>query len=403
MSTSFIYHAFKIIGYKYVNTKYKGDSLTISIRSDRRLKCPKCKATDIILNGRKIKTLRGIPIFHKDIFFTFETVRVKCKECGSITWENTGISEPWARQTKQFTRYALELLRIATIQDVANHLGVGWDTIKDIQEKYLYKKYKKPKLRDLEIIAIDEISIGHGHKYLTVVLNMKTGAIVFVGDGKGSDSLDPFWKMLGRRKNKIKAAAIDMSPAFIEAVRTNLKNAAIIFDHFHIVKLFNDKLSELRRDLYNEAKDKMEKKVLKGTRWLLLKKSDNLDDEKNEKQKLQEALDLNKPLATAYYMKEDLNQIWQQKDKDNASNFLNDYIKRANSSGIKMLIKFATTLAKHKFGILAYYDYPISTAKLEGTNNKIKTMQKQAYGFRDMEFFKLKILDIHEAKYSFVG
>jgi len=232
---------------------------------------------------------------------------------------------------------------------------------------------------------------------------MKTGAVVFVGDGKGADSLEPFWAMLGRRKKNIKAVAIDMSPAFIDAVKTNLKNAAIIFDHFHLVKLFNDKLSELRRELYNEAKDKMEKDVLKGTRWLLLKNSAKLKDEKNERQKLQEALNLNQPLATAYYMKEDLNQIWQQKNKETAALFLNDYIKRATVSGVKMLIKFAKTLATHRYGILAYYDYPISTAKLEGTNNKIKTMQKQAYGFRDMDFFKLKILAVHEAKYSFVG
>lgn len=102
-------------------------------------------------------------------------------------------------------------------------------------------------------------------------------------------------------------------------------------------------------------------------------------------------------------MKEDLRQLWSQKDKSSAETFLNDWISQAKSSKISMLVKFAQTLAAHRTGILSYYDYPISTGPLEGTNNKIKTMKRQAYGFRDMEFFKLKIMAIHETKYALVG
>ena len=193
-----------------------------------------------------------------------------------------------------------------------------------------------------------------------------------------------------------------MSPSYISAVSTNLPEAAIVFDHFHIVKMFNDKLSELRRDLQREAED-ADKEVFKGTRWLLLKNPENLRADQNERQRLDAALNLNKPLATAYYLKEDLRQLWQKKDKGSAAVFLNDWISRARSSKIKMLVKFADTLENHRDGILAFYDYPISTGPLEGTNNKIKTLQKQAYGFRDMEFFKLKIYALHETKYALVG
>lgn len=105
----------------------------------------------------------------------------------------------------------------------------------------------------------------------------------------------------------------------------------------------------------------------------------------------------------AYYLKEDLRQIWFQNSKAKAERVLTDWIKRAESSGIKMLMKFAKTIAAHRSGILAYYDYRISSGPLEGTNNKIKTMKRMAYGFRDMEFFKLKIMAIHEAKYALVG
>ena len=157
------------------------------------------------------------------------------------------------------------------------------------------------------------------------------------------------------------------------------------------------------RNLYRDGKDLLQKKVLKGTRWLLLKNPENLDSSKGEKARLNDALQLNQPLACAYYLKEDLRQVWFQPTKEKARLVLVDWIKRAETSGIKMLKKFAKSLAAFQSGILSYYDYRISSAPLEGTNNKIKTMKRMAYGFRDIEFFKLKIMAIHEAKYALVG
>jgi transposase len=257
-------------------------------------------------------------------------------------------------------------------------------------------------LKDLELMAIDEISIGKGHNYLTVVLDLISGAVVFVGNGKGAEALLPFWKRLKSSRAEIQAVAIDMSPAYISAVSENLPKATIVFDHFHLIKLFNEKLSDLRRDLHREATEDG-KKVLKGLRWLLLKNPSNLKPEHNEEQRLEEALLLNSSLATAYYLKEDLRQLWFQKNKELATAHLDDWVARAKISGVKMLLTFSETLEKHRDGVLAYFDFPISTGPLEGTNNKIKTLQKQAYGFRDMEFFKLKILGLHETKYALVG
>ena len=147
----------------------------------------------------------------------------------------------------------------------------------------------------------------------------------------------------------------------------------------------------------------MKKQVLKGTRWLLLKNRENLDPEKDEKRRLKEALALNEPLATAYYMKDDLRQFWDQPGKAFATMFLDGWIRRAEASGIRILQQMGKTLAANRSGLLAYYDVMISSGRLEGTNNKIKTMKRQAYGFRDMEFFKLKILAIHETRYELVG
>ena len=252
-------------------------------------------------------------------------------------------------------------------------------------------------------IAIDEISIGKGHRYLTVVLDLETGRIVYVGHGKGGDALADFWKRLRRCGAKIAAVATDMSPAYIDAVTTHLPEAVLVFDRFHVMKLFNDKLSDLRRELHRAAKEGLEKDVLKGTRWLLLKRPENLNVSHNEHQRLEEALRLNAPLATAYYLKEELGEFWEQDDREEAEAFLLDWIHRAESTDIRMLRQFARTLRFHAHGLLAYYDYAISTGPLEGTNNKIKTMKRQAYGYRDHEFFKLKILALHESKYALVG
>src|SRR6267154_4110271 len=155
------------------------------------------------------------------------------------------------------------------------HLQVGWDTIKDIQKRDLQHRYKKPRLSKLKQIAIDEIAIGRGHRYLTVVLNLETGAVVFVGEGKGADALDPFWKRLRASRAKVEAVATDMSAAYIEAVTRCLPHATLVFDRFHVMKLCNDKLAALRRQLYREATE-AGKAGLKGVRWLRSKRPENL-------------------------------------------------------------------------------------------------------------------------------
>ncbi len=238
---------------------------------------------------------------------------------------------------------------------------------------------------------------------MTVVLDLQSGAIVHVGEGKGGDALEPFWKRLKASHARIEAVATDMSQAYISAVRQYLPKAALVFDRFHIMKLFNDRLSGLRRDLYREATVGLQKDVLKGIRWLLLKNWENLDEDKNESERLQEALDLNQSLATAYYMKDELRLLWEQDEVWEAQELLADWCARARASGIRMLQRFANTLAGHRSGILAWYRYPISTGPLEGTNNKITTLKRQAYGYRDQEYFRLKLFALHLSHYELIG
>jgi transposase len=152
---------------------------------------------------------------------------------------------------------------------ISKKLSVDLIKAKEIQKNYLLKHFSKPKLVALKQIAIDEISIGRKHNYLTIVLDLKAGAIVFIGDGKGSDSLEPFWKKLHKAKAYIEAVAIDMSPAYTRAVRSALPKAVIVFDHFHIIKYYNDKLTKLRQQLYHETTGYLESQALKGLRWIL--------------------------------------------------------------------------------------------------------------------------------------
>jgi transposase len=404
MSTSLLYHAFGIRGYDYVRTDYHDGRVIFTICQDPHdCRCPACGCRDVISRGHAERHFRSLPIGSRPTAIILPIPRVECPVCQVVRQVEVPFADPRRSYTRPFERYALELSRSMTIRDVARHLDVGWDLIKDIQQRDLSRRYAKPKLKHLRHIAIDEIAVAKGHRYLTTVLDLDSGAVVFVGDGKGADALKPFWKRLRPSGARIEAVAMDLSAAYRSAVSTYLPKAKIVFDHFHVIKLFNDKLSELRRALYREATDVMHKGVLKGTRWLLLKNAENLDEEKDEKKRLKEALKLNEPLATAYYLKEDLRRFWEQPGKRFATTFLDGWIRRAEASGIKILQQMAKTLAAHRSGLLAYYDVRISSGPLEGTNNKIKTMKRQAYGFRDLEFFKLKILAIHETKYALVG
>jgi len=403
MSTSLLYHAFGVVGYRQVSQRFDGGRVTIRIEQPReRLRCPQCGDAEVWAQGGEERTFRTVPIGGKPVQIQFKVPRVLCFLCGAHQVK-IPFAEPKKRYTRSFERYALELSRHMTIQDVAQHLQVSWDTIKDIQARSLQRRFGKPKLHKLRQIAIDEIAIGKGHHYLTVVLNLISGAVVFVGDGKGVEALEPFWRRLRRARAKVKAVATDMSKAYIRAVRDNLSEAVHVFDHFHVVKLFNDKLSALRRELYHQACTDQERKILKGTRWLLLKNPENLDAERDEFRRLQAALQLNAPLAVAYYLKEDLRQIWTQPNKRTARRVLRDWLARARAAEVPMLSQFADTLEEYQDGVLAYYNYPISTGPLEGTNTKIQAMKRQAYGFRDHDFFKLKILGIHETKHALVG
>ena len=404
MSTSLLYHGLGVRDYRYVSTRYGAGGVVFVIeRRPETCRCAVCGSQSVWRYGVVVRRFRTVPLGSKRVELEARIPRLACQDCGLVRQAAVGFAEPRRTYTRSFERYVLELSRHMTIKDVACHLGVSWDVVKEIQKESLQRRFHKPRLKHVKQIAIDEISTGKGHKYVTIVLDLESGAVLHVGQGKGADALLAFWRRLRASRAKVEAVATDMSPAYIDAVTTYLPRATLVFDRFHVIKLYNEKLSDLRRELYSQLADTMQKDVLKGVRWLLLKRPEHLDASRREPERLREALRLNEPLAIAYHLKEELNEIWEQDDQETAQALLLDWIVYAESTGIRMLKQFAKTLRFHAFGILAWYDHPISTGPLEGTNNKIKTMKRQAYGFRDPEFLRLKILGIHETTYALVG
>jgi transposase len=298
-------------------------------------------------------------------------------------------------------RYVIDLSRMMTILDVAELTGLCWDTVKDLVKARLAKDYAHIRLKDLRRLAIDEIYLGRKKKYLTLVIDQETGRIIWVGRGKGGEALHGFWRRLKASGAKIQAVAMDMSQAYASAVARHLPDALIVFDRFHVMKLMNEKLDDLRRELVREAESEDAKIAIKGTRWLLLYRRENLP--KNKARELQRALELNRPLATAYLLKEELALAWEQGSWDAMADFCCAWCQKALASGIEQLVSMAQSLGDHAEGLLSYSVTLMTNGRMEGINRKIKTMLRQFYGLRDDDFLRLKLYALHESKHKLVG
>lgn len=287
-----------------------------------------------------------------------------------------------------------------TMSDVAALTLLSWDTVKAITKTHLAKDYGKPALRGVRYLGIDEIHLGKKTRYYTIVIDLEDGRILWAKPGRGQAALQGFWRRLRAAKAKIKAVATDMSAAYWSAVLEHLPDAALVFDKFHILKLMNERLDDLRREMVREAEGPLKLKI-KGTRFLLLRNPDNLKSDQIPK--LDEALHLNEPLLLAWYLKEELRELWNQTSRKRMETFLEDWCDKAGQTGIGQMLKMAKTLRTHISGILAYADHPITSGRLEGINNKIKTLTKRSYGFHDENFFILKLLSLHHSRYKLLG
>jgi transposase len=183
--------------------------------------------------------------------------------------------------------------------------------VKDIHKRYLKQKYSYVNIKKVKRIGIDEFAVRKGHVYKTIVVDLDTGHIIYVGDGKGSEALDDFWKRVKRHEVEIELVTSDMSAAYIYSVITNAPNATHVYDKFHVVKLVHEAVDKVRRSIWKQETDLEKRDLIKGTRWMLLSKNlDKFDDK--QKERFHNILATNEPLFKAYYLKEDIDQIWMQ-------------------------------------------------------------------------------------------
>lgn len=322
-----------------IEYKHGGSILHIQTQKDK-ICCPRCGKKDFVNSGTVVRDFKSLPMGNRPITLRKTVQRIYCSHCGCTVQEEIPFAKGKCQYTKKLGRYIQDLCMYMTIKSVADHLGMSWNTVKEINKGRHKRKYGRPDLRGLRIMGIDEF-----------------------------------------------------------AVREHLPNATLIFDHFHVVKLANDALDRVRIDTYKGLESKEKAGAVKGLRWILLGNGEQLRSD-NAAQRLKKAMDVNADLATSYYLKEELRSVWNQADKEAARTVLHNWIKKARESGVRHMKKLADTLGLHMEGILAYYDYRISSGKVEGLNNKIKTIKRQAYGFRDDEYFKLRILSMHDDIYA---
>jgi transposase len=310
---------------------------------------------------------------------------------------------PFARAQVRYTRKLQKLVerlsQLMTLRDAAELAWVGWDTAKEIAKRQLRRDYGHIDLRGVRYLSIDEIYVGK-RGYYTLVLDLESGRILWVSAGRGKAGLQGFWRRLRRDRTGIRAVAMDMSGAYGAAVAEALPGVPIVFDRFHIIQIMNQRLDELRRELVREAEGPL-KLAIKGTRYLLLTRADNL--ESDQLPKLERALKLNEPLSQGWYLKEELSLLWEQPSYEAMNRFLSQWCEQANQTGVRQLQKMAKTLQVHRRGILNWWRHPINNGRKEGTNNKIKTLNRQAYGYRDEDYFILKLLGLHNSRYTLAG
>lgn len=381
-------------------TEYSQGGAILHIQTkENKICCPRCHKKDYVCSGTVTREFKSLPMGNRPITLRMTVQRIRCNHCGCTIQEHIPFAWAKCQYTKRLAVYIQSLCQYMTIKAVADHLGMSWNTVKEINKEYLRRKYGKPGLDGLKYIGIDEFAVKKGHVYMTIVADLESGQVVYVGDGKGKDALDGFWKRLSRSKCNIKAVSTDLSGAFISAVREHLPDATLVFDHFHVVKLANDALDKVRIDTYKELDSKEKSSAIKGLRWILLGNGERLKSE-SAAERLDQALKVNANLATSYYLKEELRRVWNQNGKEQAEVILFNWIKEARGSGIRHMTRLADTIEQHMDGLLAYYDYKISSGKVEGINNKIKTIKRQAFGFRDSDYFKLRILSMHDDIYA---
>lgn len=355
--------------------------------------CSGCGQETTQLHDVTRRCVRDLPILDADTYVWFPRYRVACSTCGprveALPW-----LAPWARVTTRLAENVVRLCRVLPVQHVADFYRLDWDTVKELDKAALAERLLPMDLSDVTIVAMDEFALRRGHQYATVVLEPRRKQVLWVGRGRGREDIRPFFTLLGPDgRQRLEAVVMDMNPAYEEEVRLQCPQAAIVYDFFHVLtKYSREVIDRVRVDEANRLRqDRPARQVVKGARWLLLRNRENL--KAADRVKLRELLQANRALATVYVLKDDLKHLWDYTYAGAARRFFTEWYQRAIYSRIPPLKIFARRVKARLDGILAHCRYPFHTSLLEGINNKIKVLKRMAFGYRDDEYFFLKIMD----------
>ena len=345
MSTSLLYHSQGIAGFQHVNYTYEGDSIIQRIVRGS-LRCDCCGSADVTVTYLRTRRIQAAPNGLKKLYLELDIHSIYCLNCKSRGAERLNfLSHPKARITKSLERTVIELRAHMSISAIAGYFGLDWRTVKDSEKRHLEKKYRHIRLRDVRVIGIDEIFVTRRkdvEKYITVVRDLESGAVLFVGRGKGADTLGKFGRSLKLSKCKIVNVAMDMGRPYISWAEKTLPGAEIVFDHFHVVKMMNDKLDSIRRRVTRNI-DKEQRQLLKSQRFLFLRNVEDLDPD--AKLLLDNLRKVFKELGDASMMKEALRSIYSMAETDfQAEAAFKNWCSIARETGTEELVSMADTV-----------------------------------------------------------
>lgn len=364
----------------------------IRIEPDQRFRpaCHACGGPARCVHSHTRKFVRDLDFGGHEMLLQVEHRKIWCDHCGGVRVEQLDFADASQRVTNRLAAYAAALCELGmSVQAVARHLDLDPKTVKAIDKAALQVTFGETRYEGLQRLAIDEIAVRKGHSYMTVVLDYDTGRVVWMGEGRQIETLDKFFTDMPENvRNGIRAVAIDMWEPYINSIRKWCLNADIVFDLFHVVKAFNKVIDDIRNEEFRKA-DREGRNLLKGSKYLLLRRAENL--KRKQRVRLKEILAVNERLNIVYWMKDLLKHIWDYQRRGWAEAAIKGWCLAAEDDGHPALLRFARRLQTFKYGILNHCDHPIHTSKIEGVNNKIKVIKRVAYGFHDLEYFALKV------------
>lgn len=342
---------------------------------------------------RRRRRVRDLSCAGQRIYLDLEVRRVNCRRCGAVKRERLDFLLENALHTKRFALYVGRRCRSSTIRDVAAELHLDWQTVKRLEMDYMREQIRRVGTPGPKAIGIDEISIRKGHSYRIVVSDLqRRRPIWFGGDDRSEASMDQFYRFLGKKKAKrIRLAVMDMWKPFRNSTHQHAPQAAVLFDKFHVMKHLGEALDKIRKAEYARLEGK-QRRFIKGQKYTLLSHPQNLTG--TAKKNLKLLLAANKRLNTAYLLKESFGQLWDYNREAWARKFFENWRASLKWQRLKPYEKFAQMIERHWDGIAAYCqpENKVALGFVEGLNNKIRVIQRRAYGLRDEEYLRLKVL-----------